>query len=237
MILPDRQRLRRGMERLRSLYATVRYSWGGQLEHLFLMGESQDRLAERARTRGEISDPFASPALESLWERRYFPARYDIGELLHMPPETLGGAYARHMTARALRPDFFDQVSPRDRTHYLRLRIRQTHDIWHVLAGFDTDMAGEVGLQGFYFGQFPNGQSALILASWILKTALRGSFGELAQVVDAFCEGHRTGRNAEPLLAVHWEDMWGESLESVRERFRIDRPRCSAGLIGQAATP
>jgi ubiquinone biosynthesis protein Coq4 len=31
----------------------------------------------------------------------------------------------------------------------------ETHDIWHVVTGFHTDVAGELGLQAFYLAQFP----------------------------------------------------------------------------------
>jgi ubiquinone biosynthesis protein Coq4 len=226
-----RPRYQRLTERLRSMYAMLRYTWGGEMKHLLMLADSQGRLAEEARTDGEIVDPFASAALESLWERRYCPPRYDVAELLRLPAETLGGAYARHMTARSLRPDFYDEVAPRDRHHYLRLRLRQTHDIWHVLAGFDTDAPGEVGLQGFYFGQFPSGLPALIFAKAILDSALRGRFGDLALAVDAFCEGYRTGRHAEPLFAVQWEALWDATLASLRTQYRIDAPRCRAGVL------
>ena len=177
-------------------------------------------------------DPYgSSPALEALWQRRFCPAHYNVDDLLHMPAHTLGGAYARHMKSHGLRPDFYADVAPRHKMHYLRLRVRQTHDIWHVLCGFDTDQLGEVGLQGFYFAQFTNGQSALILASVILKSVLRGRFGELELHIEAFCEGYLNGRHAQSLLALEWEQLWGESVENLRRRFGIDAPRCRAGAL------
>lgn len=222
---------------LRSLYAT--YMLGkhpDQVKYVFMMGDSQDNIAEGARTHGEIVDPYASPALENLWQRRFCPEHYDIDGLQQLPAHTLGGAYARHMKSHGLRPDFYQNVTPRHKMHYLRLRVRQTHDIWHVLCGFDTDQFGEVGLQGFYFAQFTNGQSALILASVILKSVLRGKFGELELHIDAFCEGYRNGRNAESLLAIEWEQRWGESVEVLRRRYRIEAPRCRAGTLALAAS-
>jgi len=223
---------------LRSLYAT--YMLGrhpDQVKYVFMMGDAQDNIAEGSRAHGETVDPYSSsPSLEALWQRRFCPERYDVDELLRLPADTLGGAYARHMKSRGLRPDFYEDVAPRHKMHFLRLRMRQTHDIWHVLCGFDTDQFGEVGLQGFYFAQFTNGQSALILASVILKSVLRGRFGELELHIDAFCEGYRNGRHAQSLLAVEWEQLWGESVESLRRRYRIDAPRCRAGMLTPAAS-
>ena len=40
-------------------------------------------------------------------------------------------------------------VPPDPRAAYLAQRMRQTHDIWHVLTGYATDVAGEVQLQAF----------------------------------------------------------------------------------------
>jgi|CXWL01.1.fsa_nt_gi ubiquinone biosynthesis protein Coq4 len=232
-------RLRRREDRrnnLRSIYAAFMLGRRpDQVKYVFMMGDSQDNIAEGARARREIADPFASAELENLWQRRYSAPRYDIDELLRLPAGTLGGAYARHMKACNLKPDFFEDVAPRHRMHFLRLRLRQTHDIWHVLAGFGTDEFGEVGLQGFYFAQFTNGQSALILASAVLKSVLRGRFGDLELHLDAFCEGYRNGKGAASLLAVEWERMWDRDLASLRRDLRIEAPRCRAGKLALAA--
>lgn len=193
--------------------------------YVFMIGNAQDTLAESARRLGHMRDPFGDASLETLWRQRYCPQDYDVDELLALDPATLGGMYARHMKARGLRPDFFDAAAPRHNLHYLRLRLRQTHDIWHTLTGFDTEPAGEVGLQGFYFGQFTNGQSALIIAGAILKSILRRRYGELEQFVEAFCEGYRNGRRAQPLLGVKWEDLWQEPVVELRRRFNIEAAR------------
>ena len=37
---------------------------------------------------------------------------------------------------------------------YVRAHLRETHDVWHPVTGFDTDVAGELGLQAFYLAQF-----------------------------------------------------------------------------------
>lgn len=232
-------RLRKREDRrnnLRSVYAAFMLGRRpDQVKYVFMMGDSQDNIAEGARARREIADPFANAALEALWQRRYCAPRYEVNDLLRLPADTLGGAYARHMKASNLRPDFFEDVPPRHRMHFLRLRLRQTHDIWHVLAGFGTDEFGEVGLQGFYFAQFTNGQSALILASAVLKSVLRGRFGDLELHLDAFCEGYRNGKHAASLLAVEWERMWDRDLAGLRRELRVEAPRCRAGKLETAA--
>jgi ubiquinone biosynthesis protein Coq4 len=67
--------------------------------------------------------------------------------------------------------------------------------------------------------------AAIIAAGAFLKSVLRGRFDELEKYVDAFCEGYCAGKRAESLLAVRWEELWGENLESLRRRYRIELPR------------
>ncbi len=228
----QRRRQQNRRNKLRSLYATYQLAKRpDQVKYVFMMGDAQDNIAEGERAAGKMTDPFACPVLEAMWQQRFCPERYDVQELLRLPADSLGGAYARHMRMHGLRPDFYEDQTPRHRMHYLRMRLRQTHDVWHVVSGFGADEFGEVGLQGFYFAQFTNGQSALIGAGAMLKSLLRGRFGDLEKHVDAFCQGYCAGKRAESLLAVKWEELWTEKLESVRQRYRIEPPRCRAGML------
>jgi len=238
-VADDAERRRKRENRrhnLRALYATFMLGKRpDQVKYVFMMGDAQDNIAEGARHRGEITDPFACGGLETMWQGRFCPSRYEVEDLLQLPADTLGGAYARHMKQHGLRPDFYEEAAPHHRMHYLRLRVRQTHDIWHILSGFGTDEFGEVGLQGFYFAQFTNGQSALIGAAAMLKSVLRGRFGDLEKHIDAFCEGYCNGKRAERLLEVKWEELWDESVDSLRRRYRIAEPQCRAGTLLPAA--
>jgi ubiquinone biosynthesis protein Coq4 len=207
-----------------SLYGVVmlgRRSDDYQYKYISLIGNAQDNLAELARVSGRMGDPFRNPLLERMWQEQYCPAPYDVDQLMTLSPSTLGGAYARHMTRRGLRPDYYDAVEARHKFHYLRLRVRQTHDIWHVLTGFDTDPVGELGLQGFYFGQVTNGLSAVLLAGGIFKCLFTGRYADLEHFISVFCEGYHNGRAAHFLLEVRWEQLWSEPLDSLRQRYGI----------------
>jgi ubiquinone biosynthesis protein Coq4 len=211
---------------LASLYGLFRLARDPDAtRYVFMIGDAQDNLAEQERRCGAIRDPFRDQSLESLWQETYIPSPYRVERLLLLDPATLGGTYARHMKARDLRPDFYASESPRHKLHYLRLRIHQTHDIWHILTGFGTDPAGEVGLQGFCFAQFTNGQSAIIVAGAILRSILRRRYGDLERFVEVFCEGFHNGRRAKSWLGVKWELLWQESMEELRRRLDITPAR------------
>jgi S-adenosylmethionine uptake transporter len=221
---------------LRSLYAIYRLAKEPQkTEYVFMISRAQDAIAESERSRGAIRDPFRSTELEGMWQQRFRAESYDVESLLRLPADTLGGAYARHMKANGLRPDYYQDVPLHHRMNFLRLRIHQTHDIWHVLTGFGADDFGEIGIQGFYFGQFTSGQAALIGAAFILKSVLRGRLADVEKFVDNFCEGYCNGKRAESLLSVKWEELWTEKLDTVRQRYRIAIPNCRAGVLQLAS--
>ena len=207
---------------LLSLYATFRLARNPQAtKFVFMIGDTQDNIGESERRLGRFPDPFRSGALEALWQTGYRAERYDLDELSKLAPHTLGGAYARHMKSNELSVDYYQEKTPRNRMQFMRQRMRQTHDVWHVLTGFGTDEFEEVGIQGFYAGQFVSSMSGIIAAGAFLKSIMRCRFDELHKHMDAFCEGYCAGKRTENLLAVKWEEFWGESLDSLRRRYRI----------------
>jgi len=141
----------------------------------------------------------------------------DFAALRALPATTLGGAYARHLEERALDPDVF-QAPPGlpEVPAYVAKRMRQVHDLWHVLTGYDTDVRGEVALQAFTFGQTGT-PSALLIALGALLRFGRQERGMLPLAVDGF----RRGRSAAFLPPVWLEEMWERPLDEVRRELGI----------------
>ena len=105
---------------------------------------------------------------------------------------------------------------------YLGMRIRKTHDIWHVLTGFDTDAAGEVGLMGFYQAQYPSPFPMAIKAATMLGAIERRDLAEIADILEQIGAGYQNGKRAHRLYAVRWEDYWERDLAEVRGEFSIE---------------
>ena len=156
--------------------------------------------------------------------------RWNAEERVHSAKSReIAGTLPAERQGNELSVDYYQEKQPRNRMQFMRQRMRQTHDIWHVLTGFGTDEFEEVGIQGFYAGQFVSSMSGIIGAGAFLKSIMRARFDELGKHMDSFCEGYCAGKRAENLLAVKWEELWGESVESLRRRYRIDvRPRAAA---------
>jgi ubiquinone biosynthesis protein Coq4 len=96
----------------------------------------------------------ACAATAQMLDERYLPPPYTLADLEACAPGTLGHAYRQHMIENDLRPDFFDAIAPDDDFAYTRLRLYQTHDVWHAVTGYPTTVLGEAAIVGFYLGHF-----------------------------------------------------------------------------------
>jgi ubiquinone biosynthesis protein COQ4 len=143
----------------------------------------------------------------------------DLDALSRLPEGTLGHAYATFLRSRGLTPDVFDAppAEVRDpRASYVIQRLRQTHDLWHVVTGYDTDPASEVALQAFTFAQL-HAPSSLILALVGTARGIREQPGLPRRVLRAFLSGAQAQRFA----AFPWEDHWATPLADVREMLGV----------------
>src|SRR5262245_38049014 len=118
----------------------------------------------------------ADPAARTLYaeQRRIDSHTIDMAALAALPEETLGRAYVEFMRARGLTPEIFD--GPPDgvtdpRAAYVVQRLRQTHDLWHVVTGYDTDAASEIALQAFTFAQVRAPGAAILAAAGTVRAS------------------------------------------------------------------
>lgn len=170
---------------------------------------------------------FSDPAGRRLYDeaRAIDSTTVDIAALAALPAGTLGHAYAEFLQSCGLTPDVFDG-SPREvsdpRVAYIHQRMRQTHDLWHVLTGYNTDPASEIALQAFTFGN-TGAPSTFILA---LAGTLRGSI-EYPRLALEVLEALQAGRRAAKLGTFPWEDHWATPLDTLRPLLNVVavRPR------------
>jgi ubiquinone biosynthesis protein COQ4 len=159
---------------------------------------------------------FAAPAGQKLFdEHRTIDSRtVDLDALAALPAGTLGHAYATFLRSRGLTPEIFDAppagISD-PRRSYVMQRMRQTHDLWHVVTGCQTDPVGELALQAFTFAQLRAPGNGLLAAAGTLRH-LRHRPGLLRDVIALY----RAGTRARPLPLFAWEDHWATPLAEVR---------------------
>lgn len=173
-------------------------------------------LVNGATTSHRLARFYADPRGQALYaeQRKIDSHTVDLAALAALPGGTLGHAYATFLRSHGLTPEVFD--SPPEgisdpKLTYVMQRMRQTHDLWHVVTGCETDPAGEIALQAFTYAQVRAPSSAILAVIGTLK-AMRIQPGIVRDVVALY----RTGVHANRLATFPWEDHWATPLTEVR---------------------
>lgn len=140
----------------------------------------------------------------------------DFDALERLPDGTLGREYTRFLKTNGITPDAFENPPDIDNEQvaYVLLRMRQTHDLWHVLAGYDANVRGELLLQAFTYGQLGAPGAALIAIFGSLRYAR-----QLPGHVKDLRVAYERGKATRLLPSVRWEDDWATPLETLRARL------------------
>lgn len=104
---------------------------------------------------------------------------------------------------------------------YVR-RMRDVHDVWHVLTGYGTDALGEVCLLAFTYAQTSNRALGFLATAGAFELKRR-SPGE--PYLRAVLEAWRHGRSARWLQPLDYEELFLERLDAARLHLKIERPR------------
>lgn len=166
------------------------------------------KLLERMESDEEIKRLLAErPSIDS--------EHVDFDALEKLPDGTLGREYVRFLRDNGITPDVFKKPDVGDdRVAYVMQRIRQTHDLWHVLTGYAPDLRGEILLQAFTYAQL-RAPSALAITMLGLLRHGRKSQGLLRDVGRAF----RRGRATKKLATYRWEERWSTPLDALRREL------------------
>ena len=162
----------------------------------------------------------ALPGGAEMVEQRYPPFQPDIAALEQLPEGTLGHAYAGMIRRLNYDPDFFRPRDTSSEALWLTQRIATTHDIHHVIAGFNTQPAGESGVLAITATQigFPAYVVLNLLATF---KAVRLQPTELEAISHAIAHGNRIGLEAAPLVTQQWEAGWHKPLSQWRQELGV----------------
>ena len=155
------------------------------------------------------------PAVCDLLDSRYLAGPTDVDSLSKLPEGTLGKTYADHIQCNGFDADYFRKIEVKSDLDWMLMRIRQTHDIWHVATGFDVGQYGELGLKAFELAQIQRPMAAVITTGGVLRYMMKDPEG-LAGCLDYIAFGYRLGIEAKPFLGVRWEDRWAETVDDIR---------------------
>jgi ubiquinone biosynthesis protein COQ4 len=183
-----------------------------------------------------MADPTGARILEEC--RALLPVLDDRDRLRALPPGTLGNEYARFMDAEhisaggleeasmAIKTEFYDE-----RARCLSERLRDMHDLWHVVTGYGRDLVGEGALLAFSHAQTRNRGVGFIVLVGMLKFWQGGH----PEVVRVMRDGWRRGRRAVFLPAVDWEAMLLRPLDEVRRTLGIEPLTAYSAILSSDA--
>ncbi len=203
-----------------------------RLEEVFVLAESVETPEAAAR----VAEVFqGDPRSARVLRERPRLGEVDLGALSRLPEGTLGRTFADAMIRMKLDPkDILVPERVASDFDYVRAHLRETHDVWHAVTGFDTDVAGELGLQAFYLAQFQAPLSALLLMVGFANTLFFGMQDKDRRMRE-IVRGWLVGKRAEPFFGVRWAEMWARPLADVRCDLHVDPELASQLVDGFAA--
>jgi ubiquinone biosynthesis protein Coq4 len=165
----------------------------------------------------------ADPAIRPLLEERYWGPWPGPAELQAMPPGSLGHAYASWFAAAGGQPLPDPVLDPgtAGEDAWLHLRVRRTHDLWHVVCGCPPIPAGEAAMSAVNVMQLRWPGSAMLLGADLMHRCLEGPAPGEPDTGMAVAYGLELGATCAPLLAQRWEQAWERPLAQWRERLGI----------------
>lgn len=165
------------------------------------------------------------------YEREEFCRRLsDTAWLNSFGPGTVGEAYRNFIAPRGLTAEGLadesrkladsDVDAPHPLAWYGR-RLRDVHDIWHVLTGYGTDGLGEACVVAFSYSQTRSLGFALIAHAGAHQYEKIGNGHPYRKAV---MEAFRNGKAAAWLPELDYPALFAENLEAARARLGIKPP-------------
>ena len=158
-------------------------------------------------------------------KRDILPVLSDRETLHSLPQGSLGKTYATFMSAEQISADGLVGASeeggresrPDDDPDRVRfgMRLRDTHDLWHVTTGYNRDLVGEAALLAFTFAQTWNPGIGAIVAMAYLRG---GDSPEFRRMIRG---GFARGWKAAWLPGADWEALLSRPIEDVRSELGV----------------
>ena len=124
---------------------------------------------------------------------------------------------------------------PQDQTQWYFDRLRDTHDLFHVLTGYGRDALGEASLLGFSYEQ--NHNKGILFIAYAGARQIRKVSGTRAPLYAAIREGRALGRAAQKIAHQDIAALMREDIAVARARLGIGKPevyrQCLAILSGE----
>jgi ubiquinone biosynthesis protein COQ4 len=189
-------------------------------ESLESVGEMSAALIETPAFDLAAEHLMRDPASAALIRSRYLPPIHDLEKLLTYPQDSLGYIYAAATKEKGFDPNLHADMTAESDAQYVEVRLSQTHDIWHIVTGFDASPIGEIALQSFHLPQFPYPLATMLVANSLMSSTLLAP-EELPKLLNAIDQGWAMGKTSKSLFSQKWEEAWEKPLETWQAELGI----------------
>lgn len=168
----------------------------------------------------------ANPAIVDKMEQiRGSCPSIDLSQLIQLPPGTFGHEYAFYMQRNRLQPlNIIPELAEIAHNNPFALRYAVTHDMFHLLLGFDTSYAGEIGVLAFAVEQKYNKLQAVSFAiARVLYPILAPK--QFKAIQANVRRGKLLGRQTGFLLNYRFEDRWATPLSVLKKELGLNLDR------------
>lgn len=190
----------------------------GSLESVFSVGNS---LKDSPLGTQMLQHLLADTRFKALMDEGWRPQPIDLQQLQNLPEGSLGRVYADQLISQGITPDSLIDPSPvTNSQEFVVHRLKETHDIVHVLTGFGIDGTSELGLQGFNLAQNRSPLAVMLIFGGMLSALQSGE--SLDPLLKALARGFQMGLDAELVIAYKLEEGWDRSLQEWRKALKLN---------------
>lgn len=167
-----------------------------------------------------------------LKKRAHLPPMLDNhAPLEQLPADSVGRHYLYFMRREGLSAAGLVAESEKHRVRHLCYdddllwymnRLRDTHDLDHVLTGYGRDALGEATLLGFSHSQ--HGGMGISFISFMGGRQVAKYVPKSARIDDVIKEGRRNGKTAARICDQDIEALLKEPIDQARKRLNIKKP-------------
>ena len=143
-----------------------------------------------------------------------------IDELLQFQTNTLGYHYGDFLRANNLNLVFYPKLNQTTDFDFVGMRLRQTHDLWHVVTGFNAKPEGEMGLLAFYLGQLNSPLSGVLVGLVLINQSLYQPTN-LHNATNHLMAGLDMGRSARQVFPLPFDQLFNKDLQELRKELGI----------------
>ena len=155
-----------------------------------------------------------------LFERKplFCSSSLTIASLESAQDGSLAKEYARFLKLHGLKPVFYNRkvLEVQGDESYFVHRILQTHDLWHVVLGYNTSELHEIELQTFLFRQTGWPTAPYIIGGYIIREAAKNCTN-LPNVFEAVTRGWARAADHASMFLLDWDLLWDRQVEEIRE--------------------